>query len=66
MIHVKALRDGPDFTGQVEVDIDGIDLDTWSGGGMGMSFTLEPNAARGLFLKLREALKVIEANEDPS
>ena len=64
MIEVTPVMDGPDYNGKVEVEIDGLsDLASWSGGSGGVLFTLEPLAARRLFGKLGDALRVIEANE---
>ena len=66
MIEVTPVMDGPDYNGLVEVEIDGLsDLASWSGGNEGVLFTLEALAAPRLFVKLRDALRVIEANADP-
>ena len=56
-IHVEAVQDGPDYTGDVIVLIDGHGPKT--------SVTLGPESARELFGKLGKALELIEANSDP-
>ena len=66
MIEVVPLKDGPDFTGMVEVKLDSFVLDAWSGGSEGVLFTLDSHVAGGLFGKIGDAIKVIEANADPS
>ena len=65
MIEVTPVMDGPDYSGPVEVDLEGLDLEAWSGGSAGVFFVLDAHAAGVLFGKLGDAIKVIEANQDP-
>lgn len=66
-MRVTAERDGPDYTGRViiwasENDM-GVDpMDGESGDEWGVEMKLENFAAAGLFGKLGEVLKEIEAN----
>ena len=66
MVEVNPVKDGPDFNGQVEVNLQSFALEEWGCGNKGAAFILEPQAARQLFGKLGDALRVIEANEVPS
>ena len=69
-VMVKPLMNGPDYSGTIQVDIEGCsyaDVKAWGGNdGADVGCIIDVVGARQLFGKLGEALKLIDANSDPS